>query len=109
MINDIIMRKRSSFKRRSLNKLPTIREHSPLRQLTEADLPLRRNTSTEAALPLRIRIDRTNEPPPDLFDGFRLDEDSELCTCSVQFGGKATRSAVSRRKRRSKRRYSRKR
>lgn len=93
MINDIIMRK-SSFKK---PKLPTIREYSPLRQ------------STEAAKPLRIRIVSTNEPPPDLFDQFRLDEDSELCTCSVQFGGKATRSAVSRRKRRSKRRYSRKR
>ena len=104
MINDIIMRKRS-FKK-SLKKLPTIREYS---QLTEADLPLRRNTSTEAALPLRIRIVSTNEPPPNLFDQFRLDEDSELCTCSVQFGGKAMRSTVSRRKRRSKRRYSRKR
>lgn len=105
MINDIIMRK-SSFKK---PKLPTIREYSPLRQSTEAAKPLRRNASTEAAKPLRIRIVSTNEPPPDLFDQFRLDEDSELCTCSVQFGGKATRSAVSRRKRRSKRRYSRKR
>ena len=103
------MRKRSSFKRRSLNKLPTIREYSPLYASTEAALPLRRNTSTEAALPLRLIIVSTNEPPPDLFDRFRLDEDSELCTCSVQFGGKATRSVVSRRKRRSKRRYSRKR
>ena len=109
MINDIIMRKRS-FKK-SLKKLPTIREYSPLRQTslhasTEAASPLRRS---RAASPLRIRIVSTNEPPPDLFDQFRLEEDSELCTCSVQFGGKATRSAVSRRKRRSKRRYSRKR